>query len=126
MSSSYTLESEESAARIIGLPKEDSEASLAESKFLRAVEGLQKVYPKLIEARATVKVTELAKQRKRYEVQVLIELPGHRFDFVEEGRSLAETFDGVVHKLKGLRTKPEKNPTYRRHPDRAEFESATM
>ncbi len=126
MPSSYELESGEPLAHIVGLPKEDSEASLAESKFIRAVEGLRKVYPKMIEARATVKVTELAKERKRYEVQVLVELPGHRFDFVEEGWSLAETFDGIVHKLKSLRTKPEKNPTYRRHPTRAEFESATM
>ena|SRR2546422_10611385 len=126
MSSSYALESSESVARIVGLPKEDSEASLAESKFLRAVEGLLKVYPKIIEARATVKVAELAKERKRYEVQVLVELPGHRFDFAEEGWSLAETFEGIAHKLKSLRTKPEKNPTYKRHPDRAEFESATM
>ncbi|TMI27036.1 hypothetical protein E6H36_04060 [Candidatus Bathyarchaeota archaeon] len=126
MSSSYELESGERVARIIGLPKEDSEAPLAESKFLRAVEGLRKVYPKIIEARATVKTTELPKERKRYEVQVLVELPGHRFDFVEEGWSLAETFDGVARKLKSLKTKPEKNPTYRRHPTRAEFESATM
>ncbi len=126
MSSSYALESGESVARIIGLPKEDSEASLAESKFLRAAESLQKVYPKMIEARAIVKVTELAKGRKRYEVQVLVELPGHRFDFTQEGWSLAETFEGIAHKLKSLRTKPENNPTYKRHPDRAEFESATM
>ncbi len=111
---------------IVGLPKEDAEAPLAESKFQRAVEGLRKVYPKMTEARATVKVRELAKERKRYEVHVLVELPGHRVDFLEEGWSLAETFDGVAHKLKNLKTKPEKNPTYRRRPDRAEFESATM
>ncbi len=126
MSSSYALESGEPFGHIVGLPKGDGEASLAESKFLRAVEGLRKVYPKIIEARATVKVTELAKERKRYEVQVLVELPGARFDFTEEGWSLAETFDGVAHKLKSLKTKPEKNPTYRRHPTRGEFESATM
>lgn len=126
MTSSYALESGELVAHIVGLPKEDSEASLAESKFLRAVEGLQKVYPKIIEARAIVKVTELAKERKRYEVQVLVELPGHRFDFTEEGWSLVEIFEGIAHKLKSLRTKPEKNPTYKRHPDRAEFESSTM
>jgi ribosome-associated translation inhibitor RaiA len=126
MSSTYALESGEPLAHIVGLPKEDGEASLAESKFQRAVEGLRRVYPKITEARATVKVTELPKERKRYEVHVFVELPGHRVDFVEEGWSLAETFDGVARKLKNLKTKPEKNPTYRRHPTRAEFESATM
>ncbi len=117
-----------SAAYIVGLP-DDEEAPLVRLKFENAVEGLMRVYPNISEARATVKVSSLLGERKRFEVLAHIRMPGHQFEFSEDGWSLAETFDRITRKLKRLRTKPEKKPSYRRTPSRsesaAEFEAET-
>ncbi len=108
-----------SAAYIVDLP-EDEEAPLARLKFENAVEGLRRVYPNITEARATVKVSSPLGERKRFEVLAHIRMPGHQFEFSEEGWSLAEAFDGITRKLKRLRTKPEKKPSYRKTPSRSE------
>ena len=112
-----------SPAYIVDLP-DDDEASLARSKFEKAVEGLRRVYPKITEARAKVKVSSPSGERKRFEVQAFIKMPGRQFEFTGEGWSLAETFDGIAEKLKRLRTKPEKKPSYRRFPTREQRESS--
>ena len=116
------MRASQSFAYIVGLP-DDVEAPLARSKFEKAVEALKRVYPEITEARATVKVSSLLGERRRFEVQALIKMPGHRFEFAEDGWSLAETFDGISEKLKRLRTKPEKKPSYRRYSSRAESAS---
>lgn len=110
----------ESSAYIVDLPSDD-EAPLARSKFETAVEGIRRVYPKISEARATVKVSSPMGERKRFEVHALIKMPGRQFDFTEEGWSLAETFDKISNKLKRLRTKPDKKQSYRRHLTRSEI-----
>lgn len=111
-----------SLAYIVDLPKDD-EAALARSKFEKAVRGLRRVYPKITEARATVKVSSPLGERRRFEVQAFVKIPSRQFDFNAEGWSLAETFDKIAEKLKRLRIKPEKKPSYRRRPSRAERES---
>ncbi len=112
----------ESPAYIVDLP-DDDEAPLARSKFEKAVEGLRRVYPKITEARATVKVSSPLGERKRFEVQALVRMPGHQFEFADEGWSLAAAFDGIAQKLKRLRTKPDKKSSSRRYPTREERES---
>ncbi len=125
-SSSTPASSPEMRVFIVGLPVDDPESSLAESKFRNAVEGLAKVYPRLNEARATVKVSSKLGERKRFEVRVLVDLPRHKFDCVEEDRSLAEAFNRVSDKMKRLRTKPDKKQTYRNYPARSEVAARTM
>lgn len=112
-----------SPAYIVDLA-DDDEAPLARSKFEKAVDGLRRVYPEITEARATVKVSSPLGERKRFEVHAFIRMPGRQFEFTGEGWSLAETFDGIAEKLKRLRTKPEKKPSYRKFPTREQRESS--
>ena len=111
-------------AFIVNLPADDDEAALAKSKFEKAVEGLWRVYPEISQARATVKVSSPLGERRRFEVQALVRMPGRQFEFAGEGWSLAEAFDRISEKLKRLRTKPEKKHSYRKYPTRAERESS--
>ncbi|HZY95038.1 MAG TPA: CBS domain-containing protein [Candidatus Bathyarchaeia archaeon] len=99
---------------VIGLPETDFESSMAETKFRRAVEGLSELHKDILEARATVKPSSLEKDRRRYEVDVLIARPKERIDFTEEGWSIAEVFDKVHAKIKRHMTKPRGSPAKRR------------
>jgi hypothetical protein len=65
----------ESSAYIVDLPADDDEAPLARSKFERTVEGLKRTFPKIREARATVKVSSPLGERRLFEVHALIRLP---------------------------------------------------
>jgi CBS domain-containing protein len=108
---------------VVDLPEEDPESKVAEERFRRAVEALQRLYPGMLEARATVKtkVTQGRKtERKLFQVHVLIQLPRERIDFSEEGWSLADVFEGIALKLKRLRTKPDNKESYRRQAGKAE------
>ncbi len=114
----------EPPAFIINLPN-DPEALLEESKFKRAVYTLAKVYPRIDEARANVRTHTRPGARTRFEVEVFIEAPGHRFEFIEEGWNLLDVFDRISDKLKGMMTKPEKKTSYKNFPPRSEFATAT-
>ncbi len=123
MSEKHSSESqlrEELPAFIINLPDEP-EASLAESKFKKAVYALAKVFPRIDEARANVKTHVRPGSRNRFEVEVFVEVPGHRFEFVQEGWDLLEVFDRISGKLKELMTKPKEKTSYRNHPPRSEI-----
>jgi ribosome-associated translation inhibitor RaiA len=76
------------------------------------------------EARAVVKTTSLEKERKRYEIQVLIRLPKEQFEFNDDGWSVEEIFEKVGVKMKRLATKPRDKPSHHRHPSRTEMEEA--
>jgi len=115
-----------SSAYIVDLPADDGEAPLARSKFERTVEGLRRTFPKISEARATVRVSSPMGERRLFEVHALIRLPGRQFEFTAEGWSLAETFDKICSKLGRLRTKPEKKQSYRRQPSRSEIAIRAM
>jgi CBS domain-containing protein len=108
---------------VVGLPERDFESSQAEAKFRRSVEAIGHVY-EIEEARAIVKTTSPDKNRRRFEVQVLIRAPGEQFDLTEEGWSVAEVFEKVGAKLKRLITKPKDSPSHHRRPSREEVESA--
>ena len=109
---------------IIGLP-DDPTASLAESKFKKTVASLAKAYPKIDEARANVRAHVRPGSRTRYEVEAFVQVPGHRFEFVEEGWELLIVFDRISDKLKRLMTKPPEKTPYRNFPTRSEFANAT-
>jgi CBS domain-containing protein len=109
---------------VVGLPEQEFESSQAEAKFRRSVEGLAHVYKGISEARAIVKTTSLQKDRRRYEVQVLIRTPGEQFDFTEEGWSVSDVFEKIGEKIKRLMTKPRDKRSHERHPSRMEMETA--
>jgi ribosome-associated translation inhibitor RaiA len=111
-------------AFIVGLP-DDPTTSLAESKFKKTIATLAKAYPKIDEARANVRTHVRPGSRTRYEVEVFVQIPGHRFEFVEEGWELLTVFDRISDKLKRLMTKPPERTSYRNLPSRSEFATAT-
>ena len=111
-------------AFIIGLP-EEPESQLAESKFKKTIASLAKAYPKIEEARANVRSHVRPGSKTRYEAEVFVQVPGHRFEFVEEGWELPIVFDRISDKLKRLMTKPPEKTPYRNFPARSEFSTAT-
>jgi len=110
---------------VVGLPEQDFESSMAETNFQRAIEGLAHLHGDILEARATVKTSSLQKDRRRYEVHVLIARPREQLDFTEEGWSIAEVFERVHEKIKRHMTKPRDSPAgrHRRRMSRAEIET---
>ena len=104
---------------IVGLDDQDIESSLAKTKFQRSIESLSHVYPEIGEARATVKTFSKEKARKHYDVHVLIRMPKHQVEFIEEGWSIEEVFENIGSKIKRLMTKPRDSPSRRRFPARA-------
>ncbi len=109
---------------ILNLPHEP-DASLAESKFKKTVYRLAKAFPRIDEARANVKTHARPGSRTRFEVQVFIEVPGRRFEFVQEGWDILEVFDRISDKLKELMTKPKEKTPYRNYPPRSEIVAET-
>ena len=109
---------------IMGLPEVPTSA-LAESKFKKTVIAFAKVYPKIDEARANVRTHVKPGSKTRYEVEVFVKVPGHRFEFVEEGWELPIVFDRISDKLKRLMTKPPEKTPYRNFPSGSEFSKAT-
>jgi hypothetical protein len=105
---------------IVGLDDNDIESSLAKTKFQRSIESLSHVYPDIGEARATVRAFSKGKERKHFEVHVLIRMPKHQVEFIEEGWSIEEVFENIGLKIKRLMTKPRESPSRRRLPSRAE------
>ena len=104
---------------IVGLDDQDIESSLAKSKFQKSIESLSRVYHDIGEARATVKTFSNQKQRKHFEVHVLIRMSKHQVEFIEEGWSIEEVFDNIGSKIKRLMTKPRDSLSRRRFPARA-------
>jgi len=109
---------------LVGLPENDYESAVAETKFRRSIESLSHVYPEIEEARATVKTFSNEKERKHFEVHVLIRMPKHQVDFIEEGWSIQEVFENIGSKIKRLMTKPRDSPSRRRHPVKREMATA--
>ncbi len=109
---------------IVGLEDQDLESSLAETKFRKSIESLSHVYPDIAEARATVRAFAKGKERKHFEVHVLIRMPKHQVEFIEEGWSIEEVFENIGSKIKRLMTKPRDSPSRRRFRPRAEIAAA--
>src|SRR3989441_13029978 len=109
---------------MVGLDDNDIEFSLAKTKFQRSIESLSHVYPDIGEARATVRAYSKGKERKHFEVHVLIRMPKHQVEFIEEGWSIEEVFENIGSKIKRLMTKPRDSPSRRRFRPRAEIAAA--
>ncbi len=108
---------------INGLDENDPDSQIAKGKFLRSIEALGHTERDILEARATVKTHSLQKDRKRFEVHVLIRTARQQHDFDEEGWSVAEVFENIGQKIKRLMTKPRERRDHHRHPSRAETET---
>lgn len=104
---------------IVGLDDQDIESPLAKSKFQKSIESLSRVYHDISEARATVKTFSNQKERKHFEVHVLIRMTKHQVEFIEEGWSIEEVFENIGSKIKRLMTKPRDIPSRRRFPARS-------
>jgi CBS domain-containing protein len=109
---------------MVGLPDQDFESSQAETKFRRSIEALAHVYPGIVEARAIVKTKTPDKNRRRWELNVMIRSASRNFEFTEDGWSIAEVFEKVGEKTKRLMTKPKDSPAHHRRPSREEIEAA--
>ncbi|TMI33939.1 hypothetical protein E6H27_02915 [Candidatus Bathyarchaeota archaeon] len=109
---------------IVGLEGQDLESSLAETRFRKSIESLSHVYPDIAEARATVRAFAKGKERKHFEVHVLIRMPKHQVEFIEEGWSIEEVFENIGSKIKRLMTKPRDSLSRRRFRSRAETAAA--
>ena len=118
----FTVEQTKIPIQIIGLQKNDVDTRKAELKFSKSLEALALVHPNIFEARAVVKTSLLEKERRRYEVKVVIKLPREQFDLSADGWSIEETFEHIAVKMKRLRTKPRDRSAYRRRHSRAEIE----
>src|SRR3989442_14912413 len=102
-----------------GFDDEDIEWALGKSKFQKSIESLSRVYHDIGEARATGKTFANQKERKHFEVHVLIRMPKHQVEFIEEGWSIEEAFENIGSKIKRLMTKPRDSPSQRHFPARA-------
>jgi len=109
---------------IVGLEGQDLESSLAETRFRKSIESLSHVYPDIAEARATVRAFAKGKERKHFEVHVLIRMPKHQVEFIEEGWSIEEVFENIGSKIKRLMTKPRDSLSRSRFRSRAETAAA--
>jgi ribosome-associated translation inhibitor RaiA len=109
---------------IVGLDNQTIESSQAKTRFQKSIESLSHVYHEIGEARATVKTFSNEKERKHFEVHVMIRMPKHQVDFIAEGWSIEEVFENIALKIKRLMTKPRDNPSRRRHPARWEMATA--
>src|SRR5206468_11086777 len=85
---------------VVGLPTDDVESRKAQLKFQRAVQSLGRIHPDILQARAFANISTLEKDRKRHEVQLLINPPKEQLDFPEEGWSVEQVFEQIGEKLK--------------------------
>jgi len=98
--------STEIAVSILGLPDDPFESEVAKTKFTRVVSLLRRAYPRITEARATIKTSSFSARRgrKHYEVTVTIRTPRDLFSYSEKGWDLAEVFDVLSDRMKRLLT----------------------
>jgi CBS domain-containing protein len=96
---------------IVGLPQDPFESEAAKIKFSRVVSLLRRSYPKITEARCTIKSSSPGNRRgrSRYEVAVVVKTPGDLFTYSEEGWELAEIFDVLSDRLKRLVSQKRKH-----------------
>src|SRR5436309_14562140 len=90
---------------IVGLEGQDLESSLAETRFRKSIESLSHVYPDIADARASVRAFPKGKERKHFEVHVLIRMPTHQVEFIEDGWSIDEVFEKRGSRINGLMTR---------------------
>lgn len=91
---------------IVGLPEDPFKAELAKSKFTSIITLLRKSFPFIEEAKSVIKTfSEGGKERRRYEVSILIVTPKRLFSYSEKGWDLPKIFDAISDKLKKMLSK---------------------
>lgn len=85
---------------IVGLPDDPFEAEATRDKFLRAVSGLKKVFPEIIEARSIIKTKSIRNDRRRYEVRTILKTPYDIFAYTEGGYDLPSVYDAISDRMK--------------------------
>jgi CBS domain-containing protein len=87
---------------IIGLPNDPFEAEATKLKFIRMIEGLRKIIPKILEARSTIKMSSVEGQRRRYEVSVSIMTPKRNYSYSSTGWELPTIYDELADTIKKI------------------------
>jgi len=95
---------------MVGLPEDPFEAEVAKSKFLNVVGKLKRVFPAIEEARSVIKISESfkGKERRRYEVDVVIKTPKDIITYTHKGWELPNVYDELADRLKRLLTQKRK------------------
>ena len=86
---------------IIGMPDDPFEAELVKSKFHKIVKLLNRISPKIEEARCKIKIKDMEGERKRYEVSAIIFTTYRRHVYTSTTNwDLASIFDDMSEALK--------------------------
>jgi CBS domain-containing protein len=105
---SLLVEKTESSVPVymVGLPKDPFEAEAAKAKFIRIVNALSRSFPSIEEARSKIKSEgREGKERRRYEVSVVIKTAKRVYSYSEAGWDLPAIYDTISSRLKRLLTK---------------------
>jgi CBS domain-containing protein len=93
---------------MVGLPEDPFEAEAAKTKFTRIVNMLSRTRPSIEEARSKIKSEEReGKERRRYEVSVVIKTTKRVYNFSETGWDLPAIYDIISSRLKRLLTEKQ-------------------
>ena len=89
---------------MVGLPEDPFEAEAAKNKFVRSVNTLMKSYLDVIEARAKIKFSPKSpkKERRRYEVNVIIKTREGIRVFQDSGWDLPDIFDSIGLRIRRI------------------------
>jgi len=87
---------------IIGMPEDESSASLITSKFTKTLKRVQNVFSEIQEARAIIKQQRVQGNRQYYEVTAYVTTPYKTFSNTETGWNLNQVFDSLNQRF--LRT----------------------
>jgi CBS domain-containing protein len=85
---------------LIGLPDDPLDAELAKSKFAKIVKLLKTTYPDIEEARCRIKIRDIQRARKRYELDSSIISTHRSINYANTGWDLARMFDQMSDSLK--------------------------
>ena len=95
---------------IIGLPEDMSNADIVKGKFAKIVKNLQKVYPEVEEAKASIKtVHNPDSNRNHYQVTVRVITPYQSYSYAEIGWDLSKIFDTLGSRVIRTLSKRRKN-----------------
>ncbi len=90
---------------MVGLPQDPFEAEAAKAKFIRIVNALDRSFSSIEEARSKIKSEgREGKERRRYEVSVVIKTAKKVYSYSETGWDLPAIYDIISSRLKRLLT----------------------
>ncbi len=88
---------------IVGMPDDERNSGIIESKFKKALQRLNKVSSKIQEARISIKRQRVQGAKQLYQITALIITPNRIFSFKEQEWDLSKSIENINQKiLKGL------------------------